>query len=454
MRTIAAISTANATGGIAVIRLSGDDALVIAGKVFMSAKPVEVMEGYTAAYGEIRDGDLTVDDGVLLIFRAPKSYTGENVAEITCHGGVYVARRVLQACINAGASIANAGEFTKRAVLNGKMTLTQAESVIDVINSANEQYLACSTAQKSGSLYRKINEIAEKILSVSAHIAAWLDYPEEGINSFETVSHVGQLTDCRLQLSLLLKSYEIASTMREGVVTAIVGKPNAGKSTLMNLLTRRERSIVTDIPGTTRDVVEETINMNGAILRLCDCAGIRETDDAVEQIGIEYMYRQIEESSLILAVFDSSRPLEKDDYALIERIKGKTCICVINKTDLPTALDLTILSTQFKQVVQISAKHSKEESFEKLAAVIGKVYDVKSLDLSAGFIANERQRVCVIEAERLLSRAVAGIESGESPLDATGFLLENTLEALYRLSGKSVSAEIIDEVFKNFCVGK
>jgi tRNA modification GTPase len=456
MRTIAAISTPNTSGGgVAMLRISGDDALVIAGKVFMpySSKPVADMPGYTAAYGEIFDDELKLDDGILLVFKAPRSYTGEDTAEITCHGGLFVARRILRACINAGASLANTGEFTKRAVLNGKMTLTQAESVLDVINCANEQYLACSNAQKSGSLYRKINEIAEKILSVCAHISAWIDHPDEGLDSFETTSHIGQLTDCRLQLSLLIKSYEIASTMREGVITAIVGKPNAGKSTLMNLLTKRERSIVTDIPGTTRDVIEETVCMNGAtLLRLCDCAGIRETNDAVEKIGIEYMYRQIEESSLVLAVFDNSRPLEKDDYALIERIKGKNSICVINKTDLPNVLDLAILSTQFKYVVQLCAK--EPASLDKIAAVIGKVYDINSLDLSAGFIANERQRVCVIEAERLLKQAITGIESGQAPLDATGFLLENTLEALYRLSGKSVSAQIIDEVFKNFCVGK
>jgi tRNA modification GTPase len=469
MKTVAAICTPNSAGGLAIIRISGDDALVIAGKVFtpVTCNSVAEMTGYTAAYGEIHDGDRLLDDGMLLIFRTPKSYTGENVAEITCHGGVYIARRVLQACINAGADLASAGEFTKRAVLNGKMTLTQAESVIDVINSANEQYLACSNSQKSGSLFRKINEIAEKILSVSAHIAAWIDYPDEGLESFETYSHVGQLSDCRLQLSLLLKSYEIAAAMREGVVTAIVGKPNAGKSTLMNLLTRRERSIVTDIPGTTRDVVEETVSLvcktgdcgysgtGSVLLRLCDCAGIRETEDAVEKIGIEYMYRQIEEASLVLAVFDNSRPLEKDDYALIERIRGKNSICIINKTDLPNALDLTILSTQFKYVVQISAKTGGDVHVAALAEVIGKVYDVNSLDLSAGFLANERQRVCVIEAERLLCQAISGLESADkAPLDATGFLLENALEALYRLSGKSVSAQIIDEVFKNFCVGK
>ncbi|MCL2071196.1 MAG: tRNA uridine-5-carboxymethylaminomethyl(34) synthesis GTPase MnmE, partial [Oscillospiraceae bacterium] len=231
MTAIAAISTPNTTGSIAVIRISGDDALVIAGKVFTldnTGKAIPEMPGYTAAYGTIHDGELSLDDGVLLVFRSPKSYTGENVAEITCHGGVYVARRVLQACINAGARLAEPGEFTKRAVLNGKMTLTQAESVIDVINSVSEQYLNCANAQRAGALYRKLNETTDKILSVLSHISAWLDYPEE-LDGFEKSSHLGQLSDCRLQLSLLIKSYSIASTLREGVVTAIVGKPNAGK---------------------------------------------------------------------------------------------------------------------------------------------------------------------------------------------------------------------------------
>ena len=452
--TIAAIATPNTVGSVAVIRISGDDAHIVAAKVFRA--DVSEMAGYTAKYGEIHDNGELIDDGVLLVFRAPKSYTGENIAEITCHGGVFIARRVLQACLNAGAVLAQPGEFTKRAVLNGKMTLTQAESVLDVINAVSEQYLACANAQKSGSLYRKVEQICEILLGISSQIAAWLDYHEEAIDSFETSSHLGQLADCQLQLSLLLKTYDIARTMREGVVTAIVGKPNAGKSTIMNLLTRSERSIVTDIPGTTRDIVQETISLDGAVLRLCDCAGIRETSDTVEQIGIEYMYRQIDESSLILAVFDNSRALEKDDYALLERIKGKNAICVINKSDLPNKLDFGLLSTQFPpksgRVVEVCAKNP--HALEQLSAIIGKVYEVSALDLSAGFAANERQRACIEEAVGILSEVIAGIESGSAPLDATGFLLESALDALYRLSGKSTSEAIIDEVFRQFCVGK
>jgi tRNA modification GTPase len=505
-KTIAAIATPNTSGSVAMIRISGDDALAIAARVFKPAngRSVREMQGYSAAYGEIRDSGEAVkeassacpaegkgqspvctefvkeassarpaegkgqspvcpefiDDGVLLVFRAPKSYTGENVAEITCHGGVFVARRVLQSCLKAGAVLAEPGEFTKRAVLNGKMTLSQAEAVLDVINAVGEQYLTFANAQKSGALHRKTEKIAEQILGVSAHIAAWLDYPEEGID-LDCEPQIAVLRDCHEQLKLLLASYDAARGVREGVVTAIVGKPNAGKSTLMNLLTRRERSIVTDIAGTTRDIVEETVELGRTVLRLCDCAGIRDTSDVVEAIGIEYMHRQMSESSLILAVFDNSRELEKDDFMLLERLSGlagKSVICVVNKSDLPRKLDVSELTARFGSVVEISAKKSdnpdNSDSFERIARVIEDVCEVTAVDLSAGFVANERQRACVIEAEQSVSEAVAGLESGSVPLDAAGFMLENALEAMYRLSGKSASAEIIDEVFRNFCVGK
>jgi len=450
MDTIAAIATPNMAGSIATIRISGGDAFAVAGKVFR--RPVDDMAGYTARYGRIYDGDTELDNGVVLVFRAPKSYTGEYVAEITCHGGVYVARRVLQACLNAGARLAEPGEFTKRAVLNGKLTLTQAESVIDVINAQSERYLACCNAQKSGALEREIERIAGQVLSLSAHISAWIDYPDE-IDE-EPTKVLRQLSDVRLELSRLVQSYDVAKTVRDGVITAIVGKPNAGKSTLMNLLTRKQRSIVTDVPGTTRDVVEETVDIGGTLLRLCDCAGIRESDDVVERIGIEYMYSRIEEAALVIAVFDNSRALEKDDYDLIERIRGKSCVCVVNKSDLPDVVDLAALSAEFggaERVVRICAKNP--EALQTLSDVIVKACDVSSFDLSAGFIANERQRLCVIQARELVEQAIAGIESN-APLDTTGFLLEQVLEELYRLSGKSVSADIINEVFEKFCVGK
>ena len=478
MHTIAAIATPNTAGSIAVIRISGSNAVSIAERVFtpLNGKAVRDMQGYTAAYGHIHDVSATpdstgntaravIDDGVLLIFRAPKSYTGEDVAEITCHGGVYVARRVLQACLNAGAVTAEPGEFTKRAVLNGKMTLTQAESVLDVIGSVNEQFLAFANAQKSGALYRRIDGIAKRILSVSAHISAWLDYPEEGVEDFDAAAHLQTLTDCREQLLQLLSGYDIAVTMREGVVTAIVGKPNVGKSTLMNLLTGRERSIVTDIPGTTRDIVEETITLGGVTLRLCDCAGLRaDTADTVELIGIDYMYRAIEQSQLVLAVFDNSRPLNADDYSLIERIGGKNVICIINKCDLPDVLDVEDLSAAVGSgavsvpIVRVCGKGGANdkllsESLGKLSAAIEELYAVRALDLSLGFVANERQRRCAVEAERLLSQAIENVERGVMS-DTLGVLLEGVLGELYALSGENVSEDIVGEVFRQFCVGK
>ncbi|MDR2532934.1 MAG: tRNA uridine-5-carboxymethylaminomethyl(34) synthesis GTPase MnmE [Oscillospiraceae bacterium] len=458
MDTIAAIATPRAVGGLSIIRVSGESAVNVARKVFMPVSG-EVMElkSHTAVYGNIFDSEEKIDDGMLTIFFAPNSYTGENVAEISCHGGIYVTERVLRACLNAGARLAGAGEFTKRALLNGKLSLTQAESVIDIINSHSKQYLTCSLAQREGALFRKTEEISSIILDITVQIAAWIDYPDESLDSFETSSFLGQLADCRTKLQLLLESFEVGRIMREGVLTAIVGKPNAGKSTLMNQLTKSNRSIVTDIAGTTRDIIEESVNIGEIILRLCDCAGLRDTEDLertvreVEEIGINNMLNRLEQCELALAVFDNSRPLEKEDYTLIEKLKGKTVICVINKADLENRLDLTYLATQFGSVVEITAKD--EASFEPLTSVICKTLQLGRVDMSAGFIANERQRECAAIAESALERAIDGILAGYA-LDMLGVTLESALESLYELSGKSVSETVIDEVFRRFCVGK
>ncbi|MDE6724540.1 MAG: tRNA uridine-5-carboxymethylaminomethyl(34) synthesis GTPase MnmE, partial [Ruminiclostridium sp.] len=307
MSTIAAIATAPATGGISVIRISGEKAFEVAERVFKPAnkKAISDMRGYTACYGGIYNGENKLDDGILLIFRAPHSYTGEDAAEITCHGGVLITRRVLRACLDAGAVMAGPGEFTKRALAAGKMTLTQAEAVADIINSKSDQFLKCAAAQLDGALYKRIEEIRKIIMDLAVQISAWIDYPDEGLDDFEISSQAGQLADCRLRLHLLLESYDVGQAMRDGISVAIVGKPNVGKSTLMNLLVGCERSIVTDIEGTTRDIVEENVILGGTLLKIADCAGIRETDNPVERIGVVKMEKRLERSQLVFAVFDN-----------------------------------------------------------------------------------------------------------------------------------------------------
>ena len=440
MSTIAAIATAPATGGISVIRISGEKAFEVSEKVFRPAKNKKIsdMEGYTACYGGIyspKEGQ-KLDDGVLLIFRAPHSYTGEDTAEITCHGGVLITRRVLRACLEAGAV---------------KMTPTQAEAVADMINSKSDQFLKCAAAQMDGALYKRIEAIKHIIMDLAVQISAWIDYPDEGLDSFEINSHIGQLTDCRLKLMLLLESYDVGQALRDGISVAIVGKPNVGKSTLMNLLVGCERSIVTDIEGTTRDIVEENVILGGTLFKLADCAGIRDTDNPVERIGVVKMERRLEQSPIVFAVFDYSRPLENDDYKLIEKLKGKNVLCIINKTDLPNKLDMAYLASKFGRVIEISANNPA--SLKKLNEVAAKLVNPEKLDISAGFIANERQREAALRAEEAIGKAIDGIKEGVT-LDATGVMLETALSALAELTGESVSESIIDEVFKRFCVGK
>lgn len=453
MSTIAAIATPTATGGISVIRISGEKALQIAAAVFKPAggRNIPEMKGYTACYGNIYSGEQRLDDGVLLVFRAPHSYTGEDVAEIACHGGILITRRVLRACLDAGARQAEAGEFTRRALLAGKMTLTQAEAVADIINSKSDQYLKCAAAQMDGALYKKISEVKKTILDLAVQISAWIDYPDEGLDSFEISSQLGQLTDCSLKLKLLLESYEVGQALRDGISVAIVGKPNVGKSTLMNLLVGCERSIVTDIEGTTRDIVEENVILGGTLLRIADCAGIRETDNPVERIGVVKMERRLEQSQLVFAVFDYSRPLEAEDYRLIEKLKGRNVLCIINKLDLKNQLDMAYLATQFGKVIEISANDPK--SLKMLDEAAAGMINPEKLDISAGFIANERQRAAAVRAEAAIDEAVRGIGEGVT-LDATGVMLETALDSLMELTGEKVSDEVIDQVFKRFCVGK
>ncbi len=457
MSTVCAISTPTAVGGISVVRISGERALEVAEKVFRPVYPsvkVGEMKGYTAAYGKIYDGGTDgerLDDGVLLVFRAPRSYTGEDVCEISCHGGIYVTRRVLSACLKAGAEPAAAGEFTKRALLNGKMSLTEAEAVADIISAQGRQLLSCSNIQREGALYRRTEKIADMIMEVSAQISAWIDYPDDDTPVVTQDWLLEKLTAVKEQFDSLLSGYDTGRLIRSGISCVIVGKPNVGKSTLMNALVGTQRSIVSPIEGTTRDIVEETVTLGGAVLLVSDCAGIRETDDTVEKIGVEIMLKKLENADLVLAVFDGSRVLSDEDRRLIKLISHKTVIPIVNKSDLQRTLEIEELEQLLGNTVCISAMDDSCKTL--LSDEISSRLKLDSFDAGAGFIANERQRSCVIRASQSVTDAICAIQAGITP-DAVGVSLEQALDCVYELSGKSAGEEVINEVFKRFCVGK
>ena len=453
MSTVCAIATPSAAGGISVIRISGEDAVEIAARVFKpaSGRDVRTLEGYRAAYGRIYDGDTRLDDGVVLVFRAPHSYTGEDAAEISCHGGIYVTRRVMTACLKAGAVPAAAGEFTKRALLNGKMSLTQAEAVADIIGAQGEQLLSCSNSQREGALFRRAEAIADSITAVSSQIAAWIDYPDDDTPVVTADWLTERLSSIKAELDELLGGYDTGRLIREGISCAIVGKPNVGKSTLMNLLYGGERSIVSNIAGTTRDIVEETVTLGGVVLRLADCAGIRETDDPVEKIGVDIMLKRLEAADLAIAVFDGAERLSEEDRRLIPLLSGKETICVVNKSDLEQKIELEELEELFPHIVSLSA--ANESAAGILAQEISRCMRLDSLNPDAGFLANERQRSCIMRAAAAADDALKAVRSGVTT-DAVGVMLEQALDAVYELSGRNAADEVIDQVFKRFCVGK
>lgn len=453
MSTVCAIATPPAAGGISVIRISGEKAAEIAGRVFrpVSGKSAEELPGYRAAYGKIFDGDELLDDGVLLMYRAPHSYTGEDTAEISCHGGIYVTRRVLSACVKAGARPAGPGEFTKRALLNGKLSLTQAEAVADIISAQGGQLLSCANGQRDGALFRRMEDCAAKIMEVSSQISAWIDYPDDDTPVVTQEWLTEKLSTVQDMFRELLAGYDTGRMLREGISCAIVGKPNVGKSTLMNSLAGQQRSIVSDIEGTTRDIVEETVSLGDIVLRIADCAGIRETSDPIEKIGVDIMLRRLESADIILAVFDGSRELSAEDERLLKMLSGKNTVAIVNKSDLPQKLDCAAIESVLGAPVKLSAKQDNAAAL--LERAVSERLDLDRLDPDAGFIANERQRDCIIRASEAVDGALSAAELGVTP-DAVGVMLEQALDAVYELSGKRAGDEVIDEVFRRFCVGK
>ena len=452
-KTIAAISTANGIGGLGVIRISGENAIETAEKIFVSVsgKKLSELKGYTAAYGKIYDGDELIDEAVVLVFRAPHSYTGEDVAEISCHGGLYVTKRVLRAVLKNGAVPAEAGEFTKRAFLNGKLGLTEAEAVMDIISAKGSQSAKAALSCMEGKLRQRIDSVRDTLINTAAHLSAWADYPEEDIPEVDTENLTSSLSVCRDELSALLKTYDTGRIMREGVETVIAGKPNVGKSTIMNLLSGCERSIVTNVPGTTRDVIEETVMLGEIPLRLSDTAGIRSTDDPVEKIGVERAKDRILKAGLVLAVFDSSRPLSDDDRELIELLSDAPSLAIINKTDLEKQLDTDYIQSKIKHVIFISALSG--EGTDELEKQVAEIIGTAQLDASQGILATERQHRSAQSAMESLNEAIAALSMGIT-LDAVTVIIEDAINYLLELTGERVTEAVVDKVFSHFCVGK
>ena len=453
MSTVAAISTPVAAGGIGMIRISGENAIQIAAACFRPAagKSVAEMPGYTAAYGTFFDETDEIDDGVLIVYRAPKSYTGENVAELCCHGGLLILQKTLRRVYALGAEPAGPGEFTKRAYLNGKLDLAQAEGVMRLISAQGEQALAAARNTLKGAVSQRADAVCKTLINAAAALAAWADYPEDDVPPVEGGSLAETLDACRKKLEKLVREYDAGKAVTEGVRTVICGKPNVGKSTLMNLLAGCERSIVTEVPGTTRDVVEETVRVGNVLLRLSDTAGIRDTADTVEKIGVSLAKEKLENADLALVVLDASRPLDAEDRALLDATAGKRRLAILNKADLPCVFTLTEIKNEIPRAVSISAKDPA--GIDILRPALEEILGTSGLDFSQELLASERQRDCCETALRHVSSALAALVSGVT-VDAVSVDIDCAVEALLTLTGRRAGEEVVNAVFQNFCVGK
>lgn len=454
--TIAAVATAMTASGIGIIRISGPDSREIAGKIYRSKggkKRIENVPSHTIQYGFICDEDEIIDEVLVMVMDAPRSYTGENTVEIDCHGGVLAMKRVLETVVKYGARPAEPGEFTKRAFLNGRIDLSQAEAVIDVINAKNEYALKSSISQLRGNIQRVIKEIRQGIIYQIAYIESALDDPEHiSIDGYgDTLK--GEISLLKEKLNGLLDTVREGKLMKEGIKTVIVGKPNAGKSSLLNLLVGEERAIVTDIAGTTRDILEETIVLHGISLRMIDTAGIRDTDDVVEKIGVKKAVENAKDADLILYVVDSSVPLDENDKEIIELLKDKKAIVILNKMDLQQQVTEEDLKEKTNHpVVAVSAK--EEEGIELLEAKIKELFFEGNLSFNDEiYITNMRHKAAIKDAKRSLELVENSIEM-QMPEDFFSIDLMNAYEALGSIIGESVGEDLVNEIFSKFCTGK
>ena len=449
--TIAAIATAAAPAGLGVVRLSGPEAAAIADRVFaaVSGRKVAEFAGYGAAYGRVHDAAGEIDEAVALRFRAPRSYTGEEVVELSVHGGEYLLKRLLRAALDAGARLAEPGEFTRRAFENGKLDLTAAESVMDLVGATGEQAHRAALAAREGATFAAVTAVREALTAAAADLAAWVDFPDEDVPAVDPATLDAALSDAEGALARLIATADAGKLLREGADVVLAGKPNVGKSTVMNLLARCERALVTEVPGTTRDAVEAPLLIGGLPVRLTDTAGLHATDDPVESLGVALARKRLEGAQLVLAVLDRSRPLDGEDEALFAALAGRKALWLINKTDLPAAWEASALPAGLNTLA-LSAKNDGPDTLE---AALKAALCPDEIDPSAGMIANERQLDCARQAARAVVEARTALREGVT-LDAVGVLIQDALSALAALTGDNVSEGVIEDVFRRFCVGK
>lgn len=455
MSTIAAISTAPGNAGIGIIRLSGEKCFEIIEKIFVPKKKSPVV-GYSMKYGKIINSQTkeVIDEVLVSYFVAPKSYTTENMCEINSHGGTIIEHKILEECLKYGAVLAEPGEFTKRAFLNGRIDLSQAEAVIDVINAKTDKEARVAERQLEGSLSRNIKKIQDEILDLMADIEASIDYPEYDIEETTNKKIENVMQDVKIKLEKLEESFRNGKIIKEGIRTAIVGKPNVGKSSLLNLMLGENRAIVSNVEGTTRDTIEEYININGVPLKIIDTAGIRKTNDEVEKIGVEKSLNISNTAELIIAVFDDSREFDEEDKKIVELIKNKQAIILINKTDMNKKLIINNeeIKNLNKDIIEFST--IEEKGLDELYNTIENMFKLNQIDSdNSEIITNERQKQHILKAIEAEEKAMESAKAN-MPSDITAIAIKQILEELAEITGQSASEDIINEIFKKFCLGK
>ena len=452
--TIAAISTGMTNSGIGIVRISGDEAFDIADRIYKGKNKIRESESHTIHYGHIMDGSETIDEVLVMVMRAPRTFTGEDTVEINCHGGTFVLRRVLEAVLNNGARAAEPGEFTKRAFLNGKMDLSQAEAVIDVINSENEYALQSSISQLKGNIKKKINIIRNKIIYHTAFIESALDDPEHiSVDGYgETLkSSAEEIID---ELEILIRSADNGRVMKEGINTVIVGKPNAGKSSLLNVLSGHERAIVTDIEGTTRDILEEQVKLGELSLNVIDTAGIRRTDDVIEKIGVDRAQEYAKKADLIIYVVDASKELDENDDKILRLITDKNTIILLNKSDLDTVITADMMKKRAGDIPVISVSAKEEQGIRELEEKVKEMFLKGEISFNDQiYITNVRQKNALSEALESMKKVIQSIDDG-MPEDFYSIDLMDAYESLGSITGESVGEDLINEIFSKFCMGK